>query len=650
MQEKEHQQPKKPHTRLPKGRLSNSAARRWEDELRARLGLTPLGTLIHPREQKIGWIVTVIAGFLATFTRFFHLSHPKELIFDETYYVKGAYSLLHHGFEGTWEDGKDSAFVSGDFSGLDLSQAAYVVHPPFGKWVLSLGQGIFGSDSALGWRFSTALIGVLAVMLVVRIALRLFRSPLLAGMAGFAMALDGMGITMSRTGLLDNILAFFILLGFWAVLRDREYSRSRLAHATAHGYLSRGGGTQDVWGPSLWYRPWLLVAAVFFGLAMGVKWSAIYAVAVFGILVFIWGVTARKAVGAPLYIGAGVFREGIPAFVQLVPLAFITYIASWLSWFTNPHSWDRNWAQTADPSELPISWAPNVVNSFLHYHGSMWDFHNGLSTPHTYQSQAWAWIVQARPVSFYWKGTDEMTSACPNSECVQAITSIGNIAVWWLGILALAALIVLGIRRADWRAGAIGAGYVAMWVPWFAYPQRTTFQFYAIVLLPFVVLALAWAIGTVTNALGEPRSPHKSSPAELFGGVTGVWQPGVATAQGFDEKKCLTDFPELESEETSQTKETSEDVQIQETEESDEVNIYARFFSRLRTYVHSFPDEDENGEQKWWREKPNGNEYTLVGATAVLIGIVALLWHPLWIGSTISYDYWSFHMWFNSWI
>lgn len=665
---------KLPYARVPKGRLSASAARRWEDELRGRLGLTPLGTLIHPRERKIGWIVTAITALLATFTRFFRLGHPKELIFDETYYVKGAYSLLHHGFEASWADDIDNAFVSGDFSGLNTSEAAYVVHPPFGKWIMAIGQGIFGSDSAIGWRFSTALIGVLAVILVVRIALRLFRSPLLAGVAGFAMSLDGMGITMSRTGLLDNILALFILLGFWAVLRDREYSRARLAHAAAHGYLTRDGTTRDVWGPSLFFRPWLLVAAVFLGCSMGVKWSGIYAVAVFGILVFIWGVTARRAVGAPLFMGAGVFREGLPAFVQLVPLAFVTYIACWISWFTNPHSWDRQWATTADPSELPLSWAPDAVNSFLHYHKAMWDFHNGLDTPHDYQSQAWAWIVQARPVSFYWKGTEEMTSACPDSECVQAISSIGNIGVWWLGVLALVALIVLGIRRADWRAGAIGAGYIAVWAPWFLYSNRTIFQFYAIALLPFVVLALAWAIGAVAGALSEPHSPRRLSPSELFAGEQETWRAGVWTENGCDETECLPDFPERkcdglepeDSEDDGRVSVQDEEKNLDATEnqeaanreaaESSEHNIYARLFSRLTSYMRPVSsgtaesDEGENTKSEWWHEKSNTREYALVGVVLGVISVIAILWYPLWIGSTITYDYWHLHMWFQSWI
>ncbi len=98
---------------------------------------------------------------------------------------------------------------------------------------MGLGMRIFGDDAGFGWRATTAILGVIAVALLVRVALRLFRSVPLAAIAGLAMALDGMGITLSRTGLLDNMVAFFVLAGFWAVLRDREYARERLAARAA---------------------------------------------------------------------------------------------------------------------------------------------------------------------------------------------------------------------------------------------------------------------------------------------------------------------------------------------------------------------------------------------------------------------------------
>lgn len=477
---------------------------RCEDDVRARLGLFPKGASLPAQIRLQGWIVTLVAGLVAALTRLPRLTHPHAMVFDETYYVKGAFSMLNFGYERNWEgDNQNDLFIMGDLSAMEDKPDRWV-HPPFGKWLMGEGMRIFGDDNGFGWRATTALLGVAAVMLLVRIALRLFHSVALAALAGLAMALDGMGITMARTGLLDNILMFFVLAGFWAILRDREYARARLAERIGiHDAVSPGRVPK--WGPHVTYRPWLIVAGIFLGLACGVKWSGAFAVAVFGLLVFFWGVAARKAVGARLWFGAGVWREGVPAFLQLVPTAILAYIASWFAWFAHPVGWDRQWAAT-HASELPLPWAPDIVNSFIHWHQATMEFHRGLSSPHTYQSQPWAWIIQYRPVSFFWKSGDDVPAgSCWDDDCVMAITSVGNPFVWWFAAIALIVVLWAAIRRRDWRAWAILGGYLAMYVPWFLYLDRTIYQFYAIAFLPFVALALACGIGWLTRTLAPAR-------------------------------------------------------------------------------------------------------------------------------------------------
>src|SRR5690554_2586243 len=61
--------------------------------------------LATPARQKL-WFwggpigVTVLAGIL----RFWNLAHPHALYFDERYYVKDAWTLLHLGYEAQWPD------------------------------------------------------------------------------------------------------------------------------------------------------------------------------------------------------------------------------------------------------------------------------------------------------------------------------------------------------------------------------------------------------------------------------------------------------------------------------------------------------------------------------------------------------------------
>ena len=529
---KQKRRPSPGSQRDPGTPLEAKDAEAYENDLRGRLGLLPIGVKLPLKIRRQGWIAAGIAALAAFVTRFWNLNHPHAIIFDETYYVKGAFSLLRKGYEGTWEGAEkaNELFLKGDYSALKDS-ADKVVHPPLGKWIMAAGQWMFGSDNGVGWRFSTAIVGVLAVILVARIAMRMFRSPLLAGFAGIAMALDGMGIVMSRTGILDNILAYFVLLGFWALLLDREHSRAKLAKRVARGgfrSLSGAPGAPhvpaDPWGPRVVGRPWLLAAGIFLGFAGGVKWSAIYAVAVFGLAAFAWSLSARRIAGVRLWFGAGVFRDGLPAFFTLVPAAVAAYLAAWIPWFADSRSWGRQLAKEAAErgEDLPLTGAPDAVNSFILYHKDMWHFHHTLSSHHDYQSQMWDWIIQRRPVSFYWLGTDKAPNKCGAHSCVEAITSIGNVAVWWLGLAALIVVVLAAFKHRDWRAWAILAGYGAMWVPWISYTNRTIFQFYAVAFLPYVVLALTFAVGVAAQIVGRA---HSGQPRLSFGFISGPPRP-----------------------------------------------------------------------------------------------------------------------------
>ncbi|MDN5880701.1 MAG: phospholipid carrier-dependent glycosyltransferase, partial [Micrococcaceae bacterium] len=48
-------------------------------------------------------IITAIGGAL----RLFNLGFPHRLIFDETYYVKDAYSVFKFGYEHSWPENAD---------------------------------------------------------------------------------------------------------------------------------------------------------------------------------------------------------------------------------------------------------------------------------------------------------------------------------------------------------------------------------------------------------------------------------------------------------------------------------------------------------------------------------------------------------------
>jgi dolichyl-phosphate-mannose-protein mannosyltransferase len=68
---------------------------------------------------------------------------------------------------------------------------------------------------------------------------------------------------------------------------------------------------------------------------------------------------------------------------------------------------------------------------------------------------------------------------------------------WWAG-------------RRDWRAGAILAGVGAGYLPWFLYPERTMFYFYAVSFEPFLILALVYCLGLVLGRASDPPWRRRS--------------------------------------------------------------------------------------------------------------------------------------------
>lgn len=487
----------------------------------------------HPRwadrltTPAAGWVATAIATILAAAIRLPGLDNVRTLIFDETYYVKDAWSLLTLGYEGTWAKDVDAAFAAGDVSGLS-TVGGYPVHPPTGKWLIALGMKIFGQADPVGWRIAAAICGIITVFLLCRLAQNLFRTPALTLLAGLFLATDGMAIVMSRTSILDGFLTMFALAAFLCVVKDQETSRPRLlaklrewdglgaprqGWSDLRTYLTRQDRRPFAIGPNAGNRPWLLAAGVLAGLSCSVKWSGIYALAFLGLFVALREVTCRWRAGHPSPIRGALLADIWWAFILMVPTAILTYIASWFGWFAHPaaHGHGR--------SGIP-GFAGSLADLWL-YHKEMWTFHNGLSTPHTYQSSPYTWLAQYRATSFHWANGPEVTG-CTSGTCATDIVALGNPLLWWIGIGALIVVLWATLRYRNWRTGVITLGYIALYVPWLAYAHRTIFTFYTVAFAPFVALAVAWLIAVLAGwvtADDQPLTAPLPRRTELTGWV-----------------------------------------------------------------------------------------------------------------------------------
>lgn len=436
-----------------------------------------------PSDRLRGWIVAGVVTAIAAVLRFVGITHPKGFIFDEVYYAQDAHHLLNHAVE--WD--------------VDQQVGSYVAHPPFGKWCIAVGEWIFGYNE-LGWRTPSAVAGVVSVLLITLLARRLTGSTILGGAAGLLMAVDGLHLVLSRVALLDIFLMLFLVAGFYCLVKDRAARRLRWLRALELGLdpMRRRPAFQIPW--------WRISAGVMCGLAMGVKWSALWFIVAFLLIMFVWEWQLRRTVGTPVPILDALLDE-IGWLIAFGMTSIVTYVATWTGWFATDTGSYRHWLAEQGSSEYPVI---GPLYNLWQYHLDVLDFHEQLNSPHAYQSWPWQWILDARPVVFFW--SDDVD--CGAKECASEVLLLGTPLLWWLFVPALIAVLWWGLVRRDWRAGLVLTGAAAGLVPWLFYPDRTMFFFYALPAEPFLVLAVVFAFGLIIGP------PDASVERRLAGSLT----------------------------------------------------------------------------------------------------------------------------------
>ncbi len=137
-----------------------------------------------------GWAGPTLIMLFGGFIRFYRLCKPNAVVFDETYYVPDANSILRHGVELNHVKNVNSLLLHGNPNFL-LKTGEVVAHPPLGKIMMAVGQWTFGL-TPFGWRFTVAVIGTVSILMTARIARRMTGSTMLGCVAGLLLALDGL--------------------------------------------------------------------------------------------------------------------------------------------------------------------------------------------------------------------------------------------------------------------------------------------------------------------------------------------------------------------------------------------------------------------------------------------------------------------------
>lgn len=338
-------------------------------------------------------------------------------MFDEIYHGRTGYEFLHglHTYETT--------------------------HPHFGKIIISLGIALFGMNP-FGWRFMSALFGILIISIMYLFAKVLFKNTFLATATAGLLTFDCMHYTLSRIATIDIFAAFFILLMYYFMY---EYMVTNQAINYNRTPLSK--------------KHLLPLALSGISMAFGIatKWTGIYAG--LGLAVLFFWFTLQNYPGKQtlrLFKFCCIFFIAIPLLVYT--LSFIPVVGY-------------------EDSGL----IKKAIDGSL----SMFSYHSGLVAEHYYSSPFYEWPIIWMPLLY---ANDAVSDIY-----VSSISCMGNPAIWWPGILCVLFVFYRWVIKKDKKAGFLFLAYAAQYIPWMGV-GRITFIYHYFPAILFVILMIGYTI------------------------------------------------------------------------------------------------------------------------------------------------------------
>lgn len=294
-------------------------------------------------------------------------------------------------------------------------------------------------DNPLGWRAMSSVAGAATVLGLFASAWLLFRELRTAVLAALFAILNITLFVQARIAMLDGFMAALVVGALAAML-----------------WSMRGAGA------SVWRR-WLL-GSVLLGLAAGTKWVAIPYVAL---------------AGAGFLLAKRPWRwpglEPLPALATLGVASAAAYLLTFLPAFFYARE-------------------PLTLGQLLPFQLTMFREQTQVLPAHTYQSAWWSWPLVIRPIWYLYE---------PADGAQRGILLLGNPAVMWGGLVAVALCLWAWARERSWALGGVAALWLCGWGMWALIPKSLGFFYYYYLPSLWLPLAIAAAFGRYGRGRGR---------------------------------------------------------------------------------------------------------------------------------------------------
>lgn len=356
-------------------------------------------------------------------------SYKSSTYFDEIYFVRTANEFILHEQPFEW------------------------THPPLGKLIMMGGILTFGFNP-FGWRIMGLLIGAAMIPLMYIFGKRLFGSRIGAFTSAFLMTFDGMHFVLSRIGMVDIFLVFFIVLMFYFFFNYYE------------GDLFKEGKNA---------KKSLFLSGIFFGLALSVKWTALYSFAGVCLLfafIKLWEFINYTNVENMRELPRKIKNISETDFLKryffphmdMILLSVGISVLLYFVWYT--------------PFYLVPGPGHGLVDA-LKYQGYMYSYHSNLNATHPFSSVWWSWPLILKPVWLY-----------VGHKTPSTIALMGNPAIWWISIPCLFFVGWSAIKK-NKIAIFIIVAFLMQYVPYVLIP-RILFIYHFFPNVPFMCLGIAF--------------------------------------------------------------------------------------------------------------------------------------------------------------